>query len=764
MLAICLDEVGNFEQYTGIKFVGGCIYTGNDYEEEKQRIEHFFITTCSYIEESLNKTLRNPITLTYPANIHMGKINLQGSFSDQEKRKIEEKIRNKLRDQFVNYLKESGKYYFTCYLSSDEGFDIEKRSLEKNILSNAIDLRQASNLYERMMCKLIYNNLFYNPKLDHGNKVVLEIATRSLPLENERQEKAYEDLGYSYKVESNGEKRVYITDQKTFKAALSTKIFETDVNAQIEFEIKVNSIFYREKSNRRKQETTPFLYFADLACDLIKEVIKESNRGPWRRIDRLSLNQLNFKNIEREIKEITNNPFLYWIYSEVDNNWANLVTSFNKEDLISCLERIYEFKNNPSLECQVYKENWIKFLEQKLKKIFDREKMDIYLSQVEYFISKVGRDYERGLFIAQFLWQIIQGETINPRYRYKLADQILRGFNHRGDANAYQFYTECKSLKDHILVEEYLDTVNRAAQIYANSFDFAKAIKELRDVEECLEILKGAYEEIAALNDMEQASNYTLLKRGKVLSSLGQFYSFIRNKGEAEKYFYQALQEFINDRINYQITLSYLLHLYLDLGELPSYEKYAPDYFQTTDLGEQFNNLLAEKDDFKLYVFIKAVHKFYLNKISRELLEKIYSTDYHEKGFKTSVNPWQLIYKHMAFIKYRTEKSGDSYLEKALSTIEERGITIDLINSYSKIQYLEMKKADVMVEDKNRKNQKAVEELEAEIKKEISNIVKQVERHQLVQESFGQLLAKDWKNNLDDSLGFLSKKFTYTYV
>lgn len=57
MLTIAIDEYGHFHHDGGVSFVGGYIYTGEDYDEERLRLFNFLKETC----EGFN--LRFPIDM-----------------------------------------------------------------------------------------------------------------------------------------------------------------------------------------------------------------------------------------------------------------------------------------------------------------------------------------------------------------------------------------------------------------------------------------------------------------------------------------------------------------------------------------------------------------------------------------------------------------------------------------------------------------------------------------------------------------------------
>jgi hypothetical protein len=103
------------------------------------------------------------------------------------------------------------------------------------------------------------------------------------------------------------------------------------------------------------------------------------------------------------------------------------------------------------------------------------------------------------------------------------------------------------------------------------------------------------YEELTTLKELifEQDEVHTM-NHAKALSQLGQAYAY-NGSSEAEDAFLKALRMFEKNSYNYQITLSYLLHYYLDSGEKNKYGKYVVEYFGGNErLSDQLKYILQE--------------------------------------------------------------------------------------------------------------------------------------------------------------------------
>jgi tetratricopeptide (TPR) repeat protein len=197
---------------------------------------------------------------------------------------------------------------------------------------------------------------------------------------------------------------------------------------------------------------------------------------------------------------------------------------------------------------------------------------------------------------------------------------------------------------------------------------------------------------------LKRKSQHALKLRGKVLSSLGQFYAFKRNKEKAIEYFEEALKEFANDDIQRSITLSYLMHCAIDMKDTALFKKYEKEYFKFSDINRQFDFILEdnkkENCDFKLYAYVKALRKMYGKNIDAELLKRICETDYKKYGFSSDHHPWELIYKQIANIYYMMgyANEGDKFLDKSLGCLKNVDFTIKVINYDSRLEAAVYKK------------------------------------------------------------------------
>ena len=217
---------------------------------------------------------------------------------------------------------------------------------------------------------------------------------------------------------------------------------------------------------------------------------------------------------------------------------------------------------------------------------------------------------------------------------------------------------------------------------------------------------KYFYEELIPLrhlilnDDEEQTVVY-----GITCSQLGQAYAFQR-KTEAEDIFREALKSMGDtDSPNYLITASYLLHYYIDMKMKEKYEMLAQQYFGgKSGLREQFYFILSEGNKgwqgrfsmkFALYVFVRAIYTFYMDRISDRFLDKLLHIKREaektgpEAARQLSGHPWEIIYKYLAFIAHDKgyEEEADRYMRKTEEAAPDQGMIIDMICWFGKIEF-----------------------------------------------------------------------------
>lgn len=716
MLTICLDEFGYFEVESNdkLKFVGGAVYIGTDYEEEKNRITEFLREECKKAGGQ------------FPYDLHRNHENTNY--------RLVTRVKQNIASNLQDYLKRSGKYHITCILSS------KKERQDYIGLSNLVDNKVASNLYEHMITGVLMNLLFHNIDLDEYHEVNLEIPTRLavIPIEDDRKIKQFERLGYkSRKIPSSGKEYdigFYCTDEKTFKTALSSAIVTNRSTRRLFFNnINVQSINYSYVDNTASMA---FLYLADFLCSNISYNVN------------MHKDDYGIEELHKWAKEVTggNEPF-FWAYDDIESVNKSILNNYYNKDFIEMICELHNAEDFKSNYYDYYRNHWFSLIERNSEKAYEINNTDQYISKIDSMLRNDFIDVKMVVAAFDQQWAMMNKnkDSIHPKVFYRAADAGIRIYNHKGDiVKTNGFFKICCEFKDSVDTQEYLDTVNRVAVIDADMFDFEEALNKVRFNLECFDILKRAKSDVAELNDSCSVVSTKLTGRGRALSSIGQYLAFQKDES-AYEYFEKAFEEFEEDSSNRSITVSYLLHHAIDAGKLVEYEKYAVEYFGgNIELEQQLDYVLQRKSSFMMYVFVKSLNNLYFDKLGYKLLSTMRTVDYKNIGFDIHSHPWELINKNLGILLYKKGymKLASRAMEDSMNCIKDRRTTINAINCFTRIQ-------QGFYEDNPKLLKKSIDEFRSWLDKE-----------DRVKPYFIAEFTDSYKETYEN----LSKKFTYMYI
>lgn len=713
MLTVSIDESGFFEAGKGLVFNGGLTYEGEDYKEECIRLEEFFKNECK------------SLGLEYPNDLHTTDLN-KNNVPIQKKEAF-----NIFKEHFTEYIGQREGYRIICMLKGKASRG------DYRFLSNIVDDANASNLYEHMACQFV-NNLMLHNILIKGEKVFnLNIATRVYVTDDESKMKTFRELGYNEKEDNNGRIRFYLTDQKTFKTAISSKIMDLNIKDPIEIDLNVKSIEYVKKNDYKKDV---FLYGADLVCGIIRQYFDREKED------------FGIEEFSNKVKENFSKEVDCWVYDDIDGLYNGLLRAIKEKNYIKCAELIYDIENSSSAYRDFYVSKWIRNMQEKVNTLYDSRRLDSYINTVQMYFDKDNRNYEKGRFLAERLYEIIK-DSKDYKSQYRVSDMLLRANNHCGNViEGRKWLQVCEDLREYVPVESYIETINRSIEIDVNLFDFKTALHRADNLLEILNILNEYRNEIGELMGIKESNKAPYELRGKVLSSLGQFYSFVKSYEKALKCFEEALEEFTgtDNMGNRRMTLSFILHLAISSKNLGLYSKYEAEYFGSNDMQQQLDNILnaGKSKDYMLYVYVKALNYFYGENADSKIIMRLQQTDYERYGFQRNQHPWELIYKNMAEIYYKNNRitMGNKYIDKAVAAVENKDLTIDIINNGSYI-----------IRALNNKDTE-------EIKKSTLRFIKFIQDNNVASSTFDDLLEFQNGPDYKELAHKILNKFTYMYA
>lgn len=702
MITIALDEQGDFEglydkNVTGAPiFIGGVLFDDLDgegeYDREKMRIHHYLKAICENVGAS------------YPVDLHMNHRGNNRSQVKKVKRKIAETlpefmsqgvckgIEGCYKEKLERLPKRIGKYYIFSNMVCDDGSQ-RIRTGESTLAREDY----ASNLYIHMAEDVVERLIFHNPLIDRIDHVHLELATRRVVLEGDDCDAMAEQyIKLGYQEDKNPEhmvpgKRIFcLTNKDNYRTAIQREMMDTEKRF-IQFDsMGVKSIYYGNESPNNRME---FLYLADIICSNLGFALPELKSGEmiW-----------EFK---RRADEYTGHgKNLIFVHDTVDVGFQKAWTKLEERDYYHALQIGYDVSHTDNPYAGYYKETWFRLIEEKLKKEKSLEDYKISLDRVFNYTRQNNINQDKLLYI----FSVLESMQEQMNYRngeekavlYKLYDTGVSAYCHVGKvATAKRYFKKCREYARYTDFETYIRTRSKLAVCLSDEFEYEESQK-------LSEENKYFYEELIPLrhlilnDDEEQTVVY-----GITCSQLGQAYAFQR-KTEAEDIFREALKSMGDtDSPNYLITASYLLHYYIDMKMKEKYEMLAQQYFGgKSGLREQFYFILSEGNKgwqgrfsmkFALYVFVRAIYTFYMEKLSEKMLQRLLNVEREaektgkEAARQLSGHPWEIIYKYLALIAYDKgyKEQAQRCMEKAETAVRNQGMIIDMICWFEKMEF-----------------------------------------------------------------------------
>ena len=697
MITIALDEQGNFEglydeKKTGAPiFIGGLVFDelGDDkeYDNERKKISFYLQGICEEIGGR------------YPSSLHSnGKNNAEVA---KAKTLITETLpeflqtgrSKKIAQPYASYLNKEperqGKYYFFANMICDDGSHASQEG-------QSIIVREdyAGNLYMHMAENIVERLIFHNPIVKEIKRVHLELATRVVKVRQDKY-REYRRLGYvedkrkeHYK---DGEYTFFLTTGDNYRTAIDREMQDTE-KWDIKFDAVVaKSIFYGVSTDKAKME---FLYMADIVCSVLGFQTKSENAS-----------ELVWELKKRADFYTGHNENLIFVHDGVDIGFRKAWAKFEDKDYYEALCLAYETVHKDSPFADYYKHIWFSCLEERLREEDSLLHYKIALEKL-YNSTRQNNLNQEELF---YIFSVLKQMKENMRFAndeekavlYKLYDTGVSAYCHIGQAKkAVRYFEKCQEYASYVGIETYIRTRNKLSVCLSDAFYFEDAKKLAEENREYCEKLIPLRSFILKTNT-EKMTEY-----GITCSQLGQAYAFLRDK-KAEEVFRQSLEQMPDvNSPNYLITLSYLLHFYLDMGMKEEYEQMAEVYFNgNPDLQSQLYYILEEASKgrqgrvsmkFALYVFVRSVYQFYMGDV-KEIgigeqiiqIEEAISNEGEEAKKQLVGHPWEIIYKYLALIAYDIGKTEEAqkFIAKITKAVSNQGMIIDMICWFGQIEY-----------------------------------------------------------------------------
>lgn len=700
MITIALDEQGDFEgMFDDIKtgepiFIGGVVFDDcnirKEQQREKERIHHYLKGICETVGASYPEDLHVNHQRNNWAKVKKVKQKVTDTITEFMCRGTCQAIEGKFAEKLRQIPGRAGKYYVFVNMVCDDG------NRQVNDRDSAL-IREdyGSNLYVHMAENVVERLIFHNPVIKNVNHVKLDLATRRVVLKGDDVAKAdqYIRLGYEEDMDpshaSPGERIFCLTDKDNYRTAIQREMMDTG-KYYIQFDsVGVKSIYYGGETPNYRME---FLYLADLIC---------SNLGY--KLPKAEADKLVWEVKQRADQYTGHDNNLIFVHDRVDAKFRKAWEKLEERDYYHTLSIAYDISHSDLAYADFYKKVWVKILEDQLKKENSLNDYNIALQRLHDYTRQNNIDQDKLIYIFSKLEdmkeQMEYRRSEDKAVLYKLYDAGVSAYCHVGRTDEAKLYFEqCKRYAKYADFETYLRTRTKLAVCLTDELQYEDACKLAKEN-------KDYYEELMPLRQLilEDDSEGTIVY-GIICSQLGQVYAFLRNE-QAEAMFQKALKSMGNpESANYLITVSYLLHYYLDRKMQKEYEELAAVYFAgKRGLREQFSYILSEGTKgrdarlsmkFALYVFVRAIAAFYMERLSDGMLRRLLNIEEEVRGRgsdaagQLSGHPWELIYKYLALIAYEKgrEDATAGLMQKSETMIRNQGMIIDMIGWFGRIE------------------------------------------------------------------------------
>jgi len=687
MFTISFDEYGYFEQENNDKpmFIAGFIYDDRDIpgerENEKKRIKQFF----------LKMTDEAGVSEGYPSALH--------SNSDQErdrnivrpvKRKVDGNLSEFLSNGTVNggqLLSEDGSERRGCYhlfaiIKSNDG----KNSLLGENRDILVKDSYAANRYFHMAGSIISRVFFHNPVCDmSSSRVILDIPTRrtgnNLPIDEKKEFASFFTALTDSNTENSGEFYI-VANKDIYRTLLAQEMMDLGNNTVRLERMDVRPIKYDPSASDME-----FLYLSDSVCSSLQFRLKDNTRtdaDAW------------LKELDERICGLNpRHKNMVFGYDAVDNDFTAAWNALEKHDLYRALEITFDVKLKEDCFSRYYAKKWFPYVENRfrdelLKTDYGTELFCRGVDELSLYVKTSNLDQTRLIYIfdmyreaAESLLAVKRRSYVLCNAVYKLYDAGIAAYNHIGDSDkALECYKMCREYAGVAGTDAFISTTQRTVVSLEDNFEWDAAEQLSDEIIGYQELTREIKNEILGTSDDEAD-----LGRAKALSQHARILAE-KHSDKAEGEFRKALDICPeNNRANYKITQSYLLHLYCDRRMKAQYEEEAKDYFDgRTGYAGQLDYIINMHEsgdsvfstEYALYVLIRSIYVFGgKNTIvgDDELWNKLcgmFDLLSEKNNRKPGDHPWEIIYKYMEIF---AEWRGDTKQAKLFNELKKSSIT-----------------------------------------------------------------------------------------
>ena len=636
MIVVSLDEGGRFEfQYGSVNshcmFVGGAVFfckSAQDVQHELGRLKEFFEKVC---EEQ---------HAVFPEDLHYNH-RKDGQVINAETASC---VKQALFTELPDFLKNRGRwsvgaangsYGLYAMVSDSRGMGQGESAVKNNLLDDNV----AANRYEHMAYRTLENLLFYNHKTTNEKTFQLELATRVLPVGNNKALASdTRMLGYRKRRAPDGgidPDTVIVTDEGSYRAFLESAA-ESAGCLDAQFNINVQTINYDAPQNKQG-----FLYLADTICSLFQDLMRTSRDAGT------GLKKL----YDYCGKTVGTQKTMLWAYHPIDRLLRRALIAEKAGNCFEALLAVCKSKEFQRELNTVYETQWFASVGRRISAAHNSAELQMALEKLNAYMRQPGYSLKYSQQILKTLKTAVeQLKSMSQRgpllFRLLVIEMTIQ--NHMGNhEKATQIYDQCIREAHNTTIEEFLGLQNMISVTLLDSMETGKALKIAQSTVTYHEMLNQIRKEIC------ESPDPAIPSYGRALSQLGQCQAFSGSYDDAICTFKAALRHFREEPGDRMRTISYLLHAAIEADNKEIFETYADAYFGQKDISEGWKKNKALPDEnskFGLYVFMKAIYVLYREQLSRKEILALTNAVRKRYTSKADGHPWELILKYCALL------------------------------------------------------------------------------------------------------------------
>ena len=693
MITIAIDETGSFEKLDtkGPRAICGVMYDDigdkNDFKNEAERIREFYRKACMTSDPGERGTVEKAV---FPDALHENKDGDTIKGIDI----LKERINNHIKE-FIQYgtynncslidTARKGSYMPVMIILGDDVFPERIGTGISNVHSDL----EKGNLYVHMVEQLMRRCLMViRKKKDMDSTIFFDMPTRKFVDMDSDKSDLYRVFTHQLK---NGGYKFDNIDMGTYKQMIDSATVDIGIRNPVKLEL--NSIKYEALADT---DSMVFKYLADSMCSYLKKpavgYLQEEKKNKY---DAGVGSQLSYDCI----KDLSGRNMVFCIYGLVEDCYQEATIKAGQGDIFEALLAFSGVIYGGEQTRELYKDKDIGGFRDILLNM-DRGPLKKGITGLKDYLHTNSKEADRSGVMFNILEKQARRILDEKHDRLALIDLFDSGisvYTHLGiPRTALEFYLEFEKLKPP--VERYLEASNKACVIYSDLFDFDKAIalgdENIRLYEEEKERLKKFYG-----GEVEYDDNYA-----RMCSQQGQNYALVHDE-RAETMFQKSLEMWGKGTGNPLITVSYLLHYYIEEGNEKGYKGLSHRFFAgNQDIKKQLQFIYDEYNSghdrfsfpFALYVWIKAAYMLYRDEITEDMIDRILAyTDRnnpdsaHRWMVDNSNHPWEIIFKYVALFEvyFGNRDKAKTAMERAKEVNYQEGTIIEAVIHYGGAEY-----------------------------------------------------------------------------